>query len=146
MKKTSIFLISAVVLIAFMSIVIAAQSSRITPCRLSSRPELCPPGSERTLDDDKDGVMNSKDLCPNTDLKVAGGVDKSGCSAWQFCGARDVENGKNLNACRYADWKMNEQKKQNSFDCTVEWNSNTNIYRCLPASTISRNREKLLAN
>lgn len=99
-------------------------------------------------DADCDGIANAADLCPNTPSNVEGGVDSSGCSAWQFCSAIDVSSwNANFDSCTFADWKNNEPGYARwPYDCTLQNNARTGRNTCVVTTYQSRGHTYLLAN
>jgi hypothetical protein len=69
---------------------------------------------EQLQDDDKDGVSNRNDICPNSKLNEP--VDDNGCDIFQFC----MESGFSCGlGCLQADWKNNESNILYPNDCTI---------------------------
>lgn len=77
-------------------------------------------------DDDKDGVGNSLDLCPNTPFGAS--VDSAGCSVLQFCNKfSPIKKSKSASwqrKCRIADWRDNENRTF-PLDCRVQVRNQT---------------------
>ena len=66
------------------------------------------------VDSDNDGLINTYDTCENS----TGEIDQTGCTLVQYCNNQVKES-----ACRYADWKNDENRSPR--DC--RWSSESNM-------------------
>jgi hypothetical protein len=89
--------------------------------RRSDQLELALAGARTELaDDDKDGVGNDADRCPDTRKGEA--VDPSGCSVAQFCTRYNVRDDEGRAACWNADFG-NDEPLGNPGDCKANSNA-----------------------
>jgi hypothetical protein len=87
-----------------------------------------------TVDADGDGSRDADDACPDT--AAGADVDRSGCSAEQFCSGVDATSKDGQKICKKVDWKNDEPlMKKKEADCVVDKGAKgASDDRCIPAS------------